>query len=563
MEIKKLKLAVALLLLLAGMAACSNDEAEDKESKAEPEKEEFDPKPDPDAEQVSSYDDERVEEQAEMDKDLQAEYEEGDYSFDEPFVKVDPYDATPLTAVAMFETDEPAEITVTVGNGEDQEPVEKTMEGYETEHQIPILGLYPDADNTVKLEAKTEDGETETTEVTATTEALPDDFLTTELDEADSEKMEDGLTFIIPSEKYIFAVDDNADVRWYSTMPIRHVFKRLENGNVLFGTQAEEGDQYNELLEMDLLGKVSNAYHVDIEGYEDDNLLNNVVHHDVIELPNGNLLATTHEPDSDYIEDAMTEIDRETGETNQQLDVKDIFPEEAYEDYDGKNADKGDWFHQNTIWFDDTDDTILISGRSQDSIMKLSYPDMEIQWILAADEDWPEDYDKYLLDPDDDVKFPGGQHAVKTLPDQDDNPDTLDIMLFDNNDVITRGDEDVSGDYSRAVQYRINEKDNTVEEVWSYGEDRGKSFFSTIVGNTQYLNDTGNRLITSGYIEPEDDPDQRMSKVVEVDDQDEAEVLFEMTISGFEKGSSRQVYRGVRMPLYPEQKWDFTLESDE
>lgn len=550
-----------LLLVLTTLVACAGDKDQEKNEETEAKKEEevFDPKPNPDATQISTYDEEIINDQAQIDEDLLSEYEKGDYSFKDPFIKVDPYNAAPLTALAKFETEEPAQIKVTVGGEEGQAPIEKTWEGYETEHEIPILGLYPDTENNVTIKATDEEGTTETTEIPITTETLPDDFLTTDLVEADTEEMEDGLTFIIPSKEYIYAVDENADVRWYSSLPIRHVFNRLENGNVLFMTKDEEQDQYNELLEMDLIGKVSNAYKVQIDGYDKHNLL----HHDVIELPNGNLLATSHEPDSEYVQDQMNEIDRETGKTVQEINAKDFFPEEAYEEYDGKNADEGDWFHQNTIWFDDTDNTILISGRSQDAIIKLSYPDAEIQWILAAHEDWPEEYEQYLLEPEsDDVKFQTAQHAVKTLPDMDDNLDTLDVLLFDNNEVISRGDKDVSGDYSRAVQYRINEKEKTVDEVWSYGEERGKSFFSTIVGNTQYLNDTGNRLITSGYIEPEDDPDSRVSKIVEVDDQDDAEVIYEITVSGFDEGSGRQAYRAVRMLMYPEEEWDFSLGKD-
>src|SRR5699024_2691209 len=181
-------------------------------------------------------------------------------------------------------------------------------------------------------------------------------------------------------------------------------------------------------------------------------------------------------------------------------------PGKLYLDYEGAGADEGDWLHQNAVWFDETDETILISSRHQDLIMKLAYPSGDIKWILAAPENWPEDYEQYVLDADSEVKFPAGPHAMKTLLDQDDNSDTTDILLFDNNIVISRGDEDESEDYSRAVQYRINEKERTVEGVWAYGEERGTSFFSSIVENTQYLEETGNRLVTSGYTEVEDEP---------------------------------------------------------
>lgn len=546
---KKILPFVILLFLLTAVAACTDNKKEKSENESKGE--EFNLDPDPDAEQVTTYDDEIIEEQTVKEKELLSEYEDGSHTIDDPFVRLDPYDAAPLSAYVMFETEDPAKITVTVQGEDEQQPMKKTFDVYEKEHQIPLLGLFPDTENIVQVTAEKEDGKTETSEFPIKTEPLPNDFLHTELEEAKPEKMEDGLTFLIPSKEYLYGVDDNADVRWYSSLPSSLVFKRLENGNVLQATEYEGQAQYNEIIETDMLGKVINAYTVDIPGYDGGNM----VHHDIIELPNGNFLATTHEPDSDYIEDEMIEIDRDTGKTLRQINLKDVFPEDAPDEYDGKRAEKGDWAHQNAIWFDEEDNSILLSIRSQDLIMKLSYPEAEIQWVLAADEKWPEDFKDYLLDPgNEDIKFPAGQHAVKTLPDQDGNPDTLDIILFDNNNVIYRGDKDVSGDYSRIVQYRINEKEKSVEEVWSYGEERGKDLYSSIVGNSQYLYDTGNRLMTSGHIDTEGELADTTAKVVEVMDDKEAEVVYELTISDFTKNGSdtKHMYRSLRMPLYPE-----------
>src|SRR5699024_2695954 len=152
---------------------------------------------------------------------------------------------------------------------------------------------------------------------------------------------------------------------------------------------------YNLLLEMDMLGKIYNAYIVEIDGYEKPN----IIHHDVIELPSGNLLATVHEPNGKYIEDQMIEIDRETGKTRRFINGRKLFPREAYEAFTGKNADENDWLHQNAIWFDMRSESILLSARSQDAILKVSYPDADMEWILASHEDWPASYDDYLLDP--------------------------------------------------------------------------------------------------------------------------------------------------------------------
>lgn len=544
-----------LILIISGLGACSDKETQEEEKV-------FDPEPNPDAAQISSYNDDRMEKQIDMDSDILAEYEEGDYTIKNPFIKVDPYDTSPLSALVMFETNEPVGIQVTSGIEKYEEPVTNKWEMEDTTHIIPVLGLYPGQDNKVLIEMTDEDGETKRSEVTITTNDLPDDFMETTLVEAHQEKMEDGLTYIVPTRGYLYAVDANADVRWYSSEDSRIVFTRLANGHYLQTTKEDDDIQYNELLELDMLGKLHNAYHIDIEGYDEDE--NNLIHHDVIEMPNGNLLATTHEPNSDYVEDHMHEIDRETGETTQEINLRDIMPSNAPDEYDGKNADDNDWIHQNAIWFDESDESILISGRSQDVILKVSYPLADLKWILGADEKWPEEYKDYLLEPKGDVKFPAGQHAIKVVnsSDTEDNPELKDIILFDNNEVFTRGDRDISKDFSQAIRYQINEAEMTVEQTWAYGKDRGESFFSHIIGNVQYLYGKDNIILNSGATKDDDSPTGTTGRIVEVDanDHDSGEI-FELEVQGKEADSIEYTYRTWRLPLYPEGEWDFNLDN--
>ncbi len=551
-------LALFALLLLS---ACTEDESGNQPAENE-EKEVYEPAPNPEASQISTYNEDRLDEQQDIEGKLMKEYKENTYTLNEPFIKVDPYDASPLSALVMFETEDPVTLKVTSGTKKYEDPIVKVWNEKETSHAIPVLGLYPDTNNKVWIEATNENGETTKSEVVITTEPLPDDFMQTTLIESHPEHMEDGLTYIIPTSGYLFAVDNNADVRWYSSLRSRLIYTRLENGNYLQTTRKEEEDQYNELLELDMIGKVHNAYQVTIDGYDD----NNLIHHDVIEMPSGNLLATTHEPDSDYVEDHMHEIDRETGETTQEINLRDIMPEDAPDDYDGKNADSNDWIHQNAIYYDKADQSILVSGRSQDVILKISYPEGELQWILGAAEDWPEEYESYLLEPEGDVKFPAGQHAVKIVdsPETANDPDLNDIILFDNNEVFTRGDRDVSKEYSQAIRYQINEKNRTVEQTWSYGKNRGESFFSHIIGNVQYLNDKNNILLNSGATKDGDSPTGTTGRVVEVDANDDSSgEIFELEVKGKEEDAVKYTYRTWRFPLYPSGEWDFQLENED
>ncbi|MGP4078047.1 aryl-sulfate sulfotransferase [Halobacillus sp. K22] len=472
-------------------------------------------------------------------------YKQRSYTLKDPLVIQDPYNRTPLTALVKFETDQPAELSMTIEGKDKETTIQHTWPDYQTSHALDLLGLYPGTANKVELTARFKDGSEKTKMLTIQTEPLPDDFLNIEVEKSDRQRMENGLTFMSPSEEYPFAVDSMGDVRWYSTQVNSHVLQRLDNGKFLYVTK--EQDQYNQLVEMDMMGRVSYSSVVEISNYSGWG----VIHHDAVKLPSENFLMTVHDASGDYIEDSMVEVDGKTGEKVNEFNFRSIFPEEIYEDYDGPAADEGDWFHQNALWYDEKRDDYLVSSRHQSLIMNMDYPSGDISWILAENENWPEDFDPPLLEPvGEDFKFPGGPHAVMPLPDQDNNEATRDILIFDNNIAITRGNEELSEEFSRAVQYRINEEEMTVKEVWEYGRERGKSFYSNIVSDANYLPGTGNRLITSGYTQAESE-DMRQSQIVEVTGEKDPEVVFEVNVGSFEKGSHRQVYRSERLPLYP------------
>ncbi|WP_228464138.1 aryl-sulfate sulfotransferase [Listeria seeligeri] len=376
---------------------------------------------------------------------------------------------------------------------------------------------------------------------------------------SDTKKMEqtgNQLTFITPSTKYAYGVDSNGDVRWYSTKYNSHVFKELKNGHLLYLTKYDNADDtYSLLLETDYLGKIYHAYSMttEAESEQSGSSSKSAIHHDAIELPSGNLLLTIND-DTKYMEDTMIEIDRQTGEVVKTIDLKDILPEEFYKDYKARSDGKVDWFHQNAIWYDESDDSIIISSRSQDTVMKIDYNSTKIKWILSDKEGWPASYKKYLLDPTgDDFKYPAGQHAVEILSDQDDNSDTVDILLYDNNEVVTRGDEEESGKYSEAVQYRINEKTKKVEMVFSFGKELGEDYWTEIVGAARYMETTGNYLVNFGHRK-----DGKESSIIEVNQA--GEVAFEMNLTSFP--DSAWAYRAERFSLYPA-SYKYKMTEDE
>ena len=510
-------------------------------------------------EQLSvSLNDEWQETQSEKEKKYQNLLKSGEYTEDNIYVQLDPYDASPLSALLLFQTEDAMTVDISVAGKDEATTIKNSFDDYETDHSIPVLGLYPDTENEVTVTLTDESGNSMAKKVTIKTGTLAKSIANIEVKEADTTKMELGdseLTFVVPSTKRAYAFDANGDVRWYSTRYNSHIFKELTNGNLLYLTKkSNDADTYNVLLETDYLGKIYHRYDFSSSSAANDTGKSEgemtVIHHDGIELPSGNFLLTVNDG-SNYIEDTMIELNRETGEIEKTIDLKDILPEDFYEDYDSTSREDGkvDWFHQNSVEYDEADNSIIISGRHQDTIMKIDYDTSKIKWIMGDSSGWPESYQKYFLNGD--VKASGGQHAAIVLPDQDDNDETTDILYYDNNISVTRGDEETSEQYSEARQVRINEAEMTIEEVWTFGEDLGEDYYTKIIGSARYLSNTGNRLVNFGYRD-----EGQTSSIMEVTE--EGETVLNVDLTDFP--TSAWAYRAERFSLYGE---DWTYELNE
>ncbi|MEQ7246408.1 aryl-sulfate sulfotransferase [Enterococcus avium] len=511
-------------------------------------------------EQLSvSLNDEWQEMQSEKEKKYQNLLKSGEYTEDNIYVQLDPYDASPLSALLLFQTEDAMTVDISVAGKDEATTIKNSFDDYETDHSIPVLGLYPDTENEVTVTLTDESGNSMEKTVTIKTGTLAKSIATIDVKEADTQKMDLGdseLTFVIPSTKRAYAFDANGDVRWHSTRYNSHIFKELTNGNLLYLTkESNDADTYNVLLETDYLGKIYHRYDFSSSSAANDTGKSEgemtVIHHDGIELPSGNFLLTVNDG-SNYIEDTMIELNRETGEIEKTIDLKDILPEAFYEDYDSTSREDGkvDWFHQNSVEYDEADNSIIISGRHQDTIMKIDYDTSEIKWILGDSSGWPESYQKYFLKGD--VKASGGQHAAIVLPDQDDNDETTDILYYDNNISVTRGDEETSEKYSEARQVRINDAEMTIEEVWTFGEALGKDYYTKIIGSARYLSNTGNRLVNFGYRD-----EGQTSSIMEVTE--EGETVLNVDLTDFP--TSAWAYRAERFSLYNED-WTYELKEE-
>lgn len=424
---------------------------------------------------------------------LQSEYEKdfktNGYKIENPNIIIDPYKSSPLTALILFETKNDVTPKVTVVGKDKNTTITHTFQNTK-KHYLSIYGLYPDYENKVIIEYK-EKGKQIKKEVTIKTDKLPDDFPLPTSVNSKKEELGTEFYFYTPSSKgYSCAYDMNGDVRWYLTHYAIWDNTRLKNGNMLVSTERLINTPYymTGLYEIDMFGKIYKEYSLP-GGY----------HHDYYEMPNGNLLVATDDFDNKYgtVEDYIVELDRKNGKIVNKIDLKNIL---KMTDGKSENWTSYDWFHNNSVWYDEKTNSITLSGRHQDAVINIDYNTKKLNWIIGDSKNWSKDYQKYFFKKvGENFEWQWSQHAAMITKEGY-------VFLFDNgNNKSKIKDNYVPADksYSRGVMYKINKKNMTIEQIWEYGKERGSDFYSPYISDVDYLG-KNHYIVHSGGIVKED-----------------------------------------------------------
>ena len=181
------------------------------------------------------------------------------------------------------------------------------------------------------------------------------------------------------------------------------------------------------------------------------------------------------------------------------------------------------WAHVNSVDYDPTDDSIIISSRHQSAAIKIGR-DKKVKWILGAPDGWKKGWAEKVLQPVDKdgkpIKCENGkcegnfdwtwtQHTAYRIDEMSD-ADTLILSVFDNGD--GRGLEQpalAEEKYTRGVIYKIDQKKMTVQQLWEVGKDLGHEYFSPVTGITKYMADKNSVVVfysTAGLLGPSAGP---------------------------------------------------------
>lgn len=466
------------------------------------------------------------------------------YTIDKPKVVLDPYEASPLTALVLFETNKSVEVTVTIKGKDDLTTYTNTFKKSKT-HYLEIYGLYPDTDNEVLIEYKEGKKKISKT-VSIKTEPLPENFVLPTNVSKEEDKLTNDLYFFTPSSiGYTCAYDTNGDVRWYLSNYALWDNARLENGHMLISTERLVNVPYylTGLYEIDLLGKIYNEYSIP-GGY----------HHDYYELPNGNLLVASDDFTSGEgtVEDYIVELDRKSGDVIKKIDLKDILD---MEDGKSENWTSYDWFHNNSVWYDEKTNSITLSGRHQDAVINIDYDNLKLNWIIGDPTNWSKEYQKYFFKPiGDDFEWQWSQHAAMITPEGY-------VFILDNGNNKSKEKDkyvDSEDSYTRGVMYKIDTDKMTIEQVYEYGKSRGSEFYSPYISDVDYL-DKNHYLIHSGGIVIKDGKSQNQPaglgafdelKSITVETKND-EVIFELELP-------TNNYRVEKMSIYSNDKYEKT-----
>lgn len=468
------------------------------------------------------------------------------YTIDNPKVLLDPYDASPLTALILFETEEEVSPKITI-EGKDKLTTIETEFAKNTKHYLPIYGLYADYNNKVDISYTLSDGKKITKQVEIQTDKLPDDFVLPTSVKKDSSKLTNDLYFFTPSSKgYTCAYDVNGDVRWYLSNNAVWDNTRLKNGHMMVSTERLVNSPYymTGLYEIDLLGHIYNEYSLK-GGY----------HHDYFELPNGNLLVASDDfnNESGTVEDYIVELDRTTGNIIKTWDLKDIL---NMEDGKSENWSSYDWFHNNSVWYDEATNSITLSGRHQDAVINIDYTTGKLNWIIGDPTNWSSEYQKYFFTPvGEDFEWQWSQHAAMITPEGY-------VFIFDNGNNKSKDSSkyvDATNSYSRGVMYKIDIDKMTIEQVYEYGKERGSSFYSPYISDVDYL-EKNHYLIHSGgivYVDGKNSNQPAGFSSNTTLKSDTVEVLNNKVI--FEIVLPTNNYRVEKLSLYTENDYENTL----
>ncbi len=350
--------------------------------------------------------------------------EQNTYTFRNMIALLNPYQYAPLCALVLFNTKKTYRVRVTVFGKTRDCDISYTFSG-KTKHRIPVMGLYADYQNKVKIELLNK----RDIPVRKKVLILPTKPLTGNVSKVEVHKEFStqpflyDLTLVYGGANGVdsYAFDKNGDIRYtFALTPKTYGFQPFANGKVMFlhkgATRLTNTNTASlQLYETDQMGRFYKLYNIE-KG----------AHHDFVELPNGNIVTAGNDIENHTCEDTVIELHRETGKVVHEILLKDYI--------DPKYVSVSDWAHVNSIGYDSENKTAIVSMRNLHAVVKIDFEKKELLWILANPLFFEDSFmSEKVLTPTGVMEWFFQQHAAYFLEeDLDGNPETKHLIVYDN-----------------------------------------------------------------------------------------------------------------------------------
>lgn len=397
-------------------------------------------------------------------------------------VTVNPTGIAPLTANIDVSMNLEHSISISI-KGKNNDDITHDFETTGFRHKIPVLGLYSNHQNKVTISAKDRSGIIiGRKNLTIITDSIPVTHQLPKIEIIASE-LSERYTFVEHHKFFTKAIplifDRHGEVRWYLKFEENtgeFPFYIYSSDKIVVGNNAAPVYyHYN------WLGEITK----EVSLIEDDM----TAHHSITPHPDGgDIVLIDNEAD---IGSLIYHLDDNGGiikSWNLNEILLDYLPEEQEMMIPGS-----DWFHSNYAVYDESDNSIIVSGRSSIGVIKLDYNTGVIKWILGDhDKQWYQyaGLRAVALQPTVGTELPLGQHSPIKLPNGN-------ILLMDNGwdgyervgseDGLTNGGRQ----YSRLVEYSVDPENLEVTQVFEFGKSYGTQLYSQYVGNTGYDTELG------------------------------------------------------------------------
>jgi len=451
-----------------------------------------------------------IDNQLEINKKLNNIVEDDNYTISNPYIELNPYKISPLSAVIIFNTNTDKEVEVIINN--------KNVTKMESakKHVIPVYGLKENFDN--KVELKSDD---KTYEYIIKTEKSKNNY---PLEIKKSYETDDIYFTVASYETYLTGWDYQGNLRFYLTTDNRMDVEWLKNNHFLIGvSDGQFAENFIGFVEMDYLGKIYNYYTLE-NGYS----------FEIQVLSNGNIMSAGGTTPVYIKEQVIYVIDPTTGKKTSEINISELFKniDSSFDEkYLGQKAIR------NGFYYNEDTNELIVSFRGWDCVFSINYETKELNYIFTDPENElfkSSVWDKYKITLES-GRYPLGQHSPVITKEG--------YIAFFNNGYnryhgFENGGEDkvsfYKDNYSSGEIYKIDNKKAYL--VWSY--DNKKQLFSHQYGSINIDSDS-NKLVNFGYVlkssyrqdrnatlsTAEASPDNIYSRIFEIDKKDN--VIFD------------------------------------